>query len=247
MSVKRINFLNVPLDVLKEEDIEETVMALLQKQGPQQIIFMTLWDVLKARHNNEFRSMVQNAALCLPLSKSLIRGAAFLKKDIPVRRQQFSIIIKFLNVIDAHYKSLYLFGGRQESLLKAEKNVKSTFPGIRIVGRFSGYYRKSIEPHIISAMAKAEPSIVIISSGIPGGRKWVYRNREHFKSGIFIRDASVIDIFSKFKNRPSEAAFEKGYDYLIQILKNPFRMFNIFRYFWYNILLLFYRLFRKEE
>ncbi|AGT44160.1 WecB/TagA/CpsF family glycosyltransferase [Treponema pedis] len=246
MALTRINFLNVPLDVLNEEDIEETVMSLLEKPGPQQVIFMTLWDVLKARHNNEFGNMVQNAALCLPLSKSLIRGAKFLKKEIPVRRQQFSVIIKFLNVIDAHYKSLYLFGGRKESLLAAEKNVKSTFPNIRIVGRFAGHYHKSLEPQIISAMTKAEPSIVIISSGIPGGRKWIYRNREKFKSGIFIRDASVIDIFSKFKNRPSEIPFEKGYDYLIQVLKNPFKIFNIFRYFWYNILLLFYRLFRNK-
>ena len=106
MAVKRINFLNVPLDVLHEEDMEETVMSLLNKEGPQQIIFMTLWDVLRARHNGEFRNMIEKAALCLPVSKSLIRGARFLKKDVPVRRQQFSVVIDFLNVIDSHYKTL---------------------------------------------------------------------------------------------------------------------------------------------
>ena len=56
---KRINFLNVPLDVLHEEDMEETVMSLLNKEGPQQIIFMTIWDVLRARRNGEFRNMVK--------------------------------------------------------------------------------------------------------------------------------------------------------------------------------------------
>ena len=69
MAVKRINFLNVPLDVLHEEDMEETVMSLLNKEGPQQIIFMTLWDVLRARHNGEFRNMIEKAALCLPVFK----------------------------------------------------------------------------------------------------------------------------------------------------------------------------------
>ncbi len=246
MALTRIDFLNVPLDVLAEEDIEQTVMMLLEKNGPQHVIFMTLWDVLRARGNNEFRSMVQNAALCLPVSKSIIRGVRFLKKEVPIRRQQFSLIIKFLTVIDAHYKSLYLFGGRKESLLTAEKNVKSTFPGIRIVGRFAGYYHKSLEPHIISAIAKAEPSIVLVSAGIPYGRKWIYRNRNKFKSGIFIRDASLIDIFSKYRKRPSEAVFEKGCDYLVQVLKNPFKILNIFGYFWYNILLVFYRLFKKS-
>ena len=64
MAVKRINFLNVPLDVLHEEDMEETVMSLLNKEGPQQIIFMTIWDVLRARRNGEFRNMVKEAAPC---------------------------------------------------------------------------------------------------------------------------------------------------------------------------------------
>ncbi|EGC76840.1 WecB/TagA/CpsF family glycosyltransferase [Treponema denticola] len=245
MAVKRINFLNVPLDVLHEEDMEETVMSLLNKEGPQQIIFMTIWDVLRARRNGEFRNMVKEAALCLPVSKSLIRGARFLKKDVPVRRQQFSVVIDFLNVIDSHYKSLYLFGGRQESLLVAEKNVRSTFPGLRLVGRFAGYYHKSMEPHIISAISKAAPSVVIIGKGVPGGRKWIYRNKEHFNSGIFIRYANLIDIFSKFKKRPSEKLFNSGWDFIIPVLKNPFRIFTFFGYIWYNILLLFYRLFRK--
>ncbi len=247
MLAKRIDLLGVPLDILREEDIEDTVMDLLSRDKPQQVIFMTVWDVLKARRNNEFRQMVLNAGLCLPVSKSLISAAKFLKKPVPVRRQPFSVIISFLNVIDSHYKSLYLFGGRQESLLKAEKNVRSTYTGIKLVGRFAGFYHKSMEPHIISAIQKAEPSIVIVSKGIPGGRKWVYRNRDKFNSGIFIRDAMLIDIFSKFKRRPSEALFNKGLDYAFSVFKNPLRLFNIFRFFWFKLLLLFYRLFRKES
>ncbi len=247
MLAERIDFMGVPLDILREEDIEDTVMDLLSRDKPQQVIFMTVWDVLKARRNNEFRKMVLNAGLCLPVSKSLVSGARFLKKTVPVRRQPFSVIISFLNVIDSHYKSLYLFGGRQESLLKAERNVRSTYPGIKLVGRFAGFYHKSMEPHIISAIAKAEPSIIIVSRGIPGGRKWVYRNREEFTSGIFIRDASLIDIFSKFKKRPSEALFNRGLDYVFSVFKNPLRILNIFRFFWFKLLLLFYRLFRKDE
>jgi len=102
-----------------------------------------------------------------------------------------------------------------------------------------------MEPHIISAISKAAPSVVIIGKGVPGGRKWIYRNKEHFNSGIFIRYANLIDIFSKFKKRPSEKLFNSGWDFIIPVLKNPFRIFTFFGYIWYNILLLFYRLFRK--
>ncbi len=245
MAVKRINFLNVPIDILHEEDIEETVTELLDRKGVQQVVFLTLWDVLKARRNNEFGDMVREAALCLPVSKSILRGARFLQKNEPVRRQPFSVIIDFLNVINARYKSLYLLGGRQESLLLAEKNVRSTFPGIKLVGRFNGHYNSRLEPQIISAIVKAEPSIVIVSNGIKGGRKWIYRNKAEFNSGIFIGDADIIDIFSKFKKRPSEYLFDKGLTGLPLLFKNPFRIFALFGYLWFGILLLFYRIFRN--
>ena len=247
MAVKCIDFLNVPIDILPEEDIEETVLNLLERKGVQQIIFMTIWDVLKARRNSEFREMVLSSALRLPISKSIVRGIRFLKKEEAVRRQQFSVIIDFLNVINVRYKSLYLLGGRPESLLIAEKNVRSTFTGIKIVGRFKGYYNKSIEPQIISAISKAEPSIVLVGNGIQSGRKWIYRNKNKFNSGIFIRDADILDIFSKFKKRQSQVLFDKGLDYIPKILKNPFRVFNIFGYFWFNILLVFYKFFRNND
>lgn len=242
MAVKRINFLNVPIDILSEEDTGSVVMELLKKDGVQQIVFLTVWDLLKARRNNEFREMVTSAALCLPISKSILRGAKFLKKDVPVRRSKFNVIISLLNAINNHYKSLYILGGSKESLCEAEKNVRSTFSSIQIVGRFSGYYKRAIEPNIISAISKAAPSLVIVSSGINGDSKWIYRNKKNFRAGIFIHDKDIVDIFSKIKKKPSETLFDKGLEYLPQILKNPLRLLNFFKYFWFNILLIIYRI-----
>lgn len=254
MSVTRIKFLNVPIDLLRDEDIEETVITLLKKEGVQQVVFITLVDLLKARHNNDFRSMIENASLCLPISKTLIRGIQFLnKKNLSNNKinkidiDKFSIITKFLNIIDTRYKSLYIFGGRQESLFIAEKNVRSTYKGIHLVGRFAGYYNKNLETKIISAISKAQPSMVLVSSGVPYERKWIYKNRDKFKSGIFIYDPSIVDIFSGFQKQDNDKKFfEKIYDVIIQFVKNPLCIFNIFKFFWYKILLIFYRLFRNE-
>ena len=49
MACARIDFLGVPLDVLKEEDIESEILSLLNKNKPVQIIFLSTWDILKAR------------------------------------------------------------------------------------------------------------------------------------------------------------------------------------------------------
>ncbi|MEL3906045.1 MAG: WecB/TagA/CpsF family glycosyltransferase [Treponema sp.] len=246
MAITRINLLTVPLDILPDEDIEQTVMGLLEKPGTQHIVFLTVWDLLKARRNTEFRAMIDQAALCLPLSKSLLRAARFLKLPVPVRRDSFDMIIRVLNVIDSHYKSLYLLGGRAQSLLEAERNVRITFPGISIVGRFNGFYRKTMEADIILSIVKAHPALLLIANGIPGDSLWVYRNREKLPAGIVIHNNDIIDIFSKRKKRISDSAFRKGCEIWPQILRNPFKIFSFFRYLLFLLIVVFYRLFRKN-
>jgi N-acetylglucosaminyldiphosphoundecaprenol N-acetyl-beta-D-mannosaminyltransferase len=236
--------MKVPLDIIAPEDLEPVVLELLARGECQHIMFVSIIDVLKARHRGEFRNMVLKASLVIPTSKSLIRGARFLKKKAPIRWQPFNLIIGTLGVLEKYYKSLYLLGAQHRSLLQAERNVRSTFPKLSVVGRFAGYYHKSMERNIQTAIVKANPSLVIVGDGVPGGQRWIYRNRAKLHNGIFIWNYDVIDIFSERKRRVPEKTFERGLEYFPQILKNPLRIFRIFQYLWYNILLLYYRLFR---
>ena len=60
-------------------------------------------------------------------------------------------------------------------------------------------------------------------------------------------NADVIDIFSERKRRVDEKTFERGLEYLPQVVKNPLRIFRFFQYLWYNVILVFYRLFRTAS
>ena len=245
MAVTRIPLLSIPIDILPDEDIEKTVLELLTKQTPQPIVFLTLWDLLKARRHAEFRAMLENAALCLPLSKSLLWAARFLKYPVPIRRDSFDMIIRILDVISAHYKSLYLLGGRTHSLLDAERNVRSTFPGAGIVGRFNGFYRKSMEADIILSIVKAHPALVIIGNGIHGEALWIYRNREKLPGSIFMYDPNIIDIFAKQKKRTSDTVFRHGWEFFPELIRNPFKILYFFRYLLFLLITVFYRLFKR--
>lgn len=247
MAIERINFLRLPIDVVAPEDLESTILELLTREGPQHIMLVNLWDVLRAKYRSEYRAMLMSAALVIPTSLSLVRGAVFLKKTKPVRYQPFVFIISVLGVLEKYRKNLYLLGARPHSLIQAEKNVRSTFPGLPVVGRFSGYYHRGMEHNILTAIHKAHPSLVLVGDGIPGSQRWVHRNRKSLHSGLFIHDPDVLDVFSERKRRVSEKTFERGLEYFPQIMKNPSRIFRIFQYLWYNILLLFYRLFRNAS
>ena len=46
MGIQRIKILDVPVDILRPEDLEIEILELLAKPGTKQIVFLSIWDLL---------------------------------------------------------------------------------------------------------------------------------------------------------------------------------------------------------
>lgn len=247
MARTRINFLSVPVDVVEPNELGTELMNLVHSGESSQICFLSIWDLLRARANSEYLGCLKKSALVLPVSKSIIRGAAFLKLPIPVRYNPFTAVINMLGELDKNNCTLYMLGGRKETLKIAEKNVRTTFPNLRVVGRFVGYYSKNTEPDILEAIRKASPSLVLIADGIKGNQLWMYRRKKNFSSSVFLNYRDSFRIFSKRKKRISPEIFEKAMEIWIEIIRNPLKVFLIFPFVGYLFVLFWYRCFRSKK
>lgn len=245
MAIERIKVLGVPVDVCSQEDFENEVMELLARPGAKQIVFLSVWGLLKARGKNNFAECVQNADLILPVSKSIINGAAFLHKKTPSRYNPFPAVINLLSILESHMKTLYMLGGRKKVLQKAHGNVRKTFPGLNIVGGYVGYYQRTMEDNIIQAIYKASPSMVLVSDGIKEKDCWSFNRRNRFSNSIFVYYKDAFGIFSEHTKRVKESTFEKGLEVFQEILRNPLKVFLIFPFMYYKLLLVWYRVFKK--
>ena len=245
MSIERISLIGVPVDICYPENLEAELLEILAKPGTKQIVFLSIWDLLKARRKGDFAEAIKSASLILPISKSIIKGAKFLKKNIPVRYNPFKAVIQILTILDSHYKSLYMLGSHGKTLHKAEANVHDTFPGLKIVGRYVGYYPKPVEDDIVEAIFKAQPSLVLLSDGIKEKNCWAYRRRNRFSSSIFLYYHDAFGIFSERVKRIKEKTFDKGNEIFVEIAHNPFKIFLFFPYLKYIVILTWHRLFKK--
>lgn len=238
MSLQRINLLGVNVDICEPENLENEILELLARPGTKQIVLLSVWDLLRARFKGEFSECVKSASLVLPISKSIIKGAKFLKLNVPVRYNPFDVVIQILSVLESHYKTLYMLGSSFKTLKKAENNVKTTFPGLRIVGRCVGYYNKNIEDDVVQAIFKAQPSLVLVSDGIKEKNNWGWKRRNRFSSSIFLYYKDAFAIFAKKVKRVNQGVFERGHEIFFEVLKNPLKAFLIFPYMWYILLLI---------
>ncbi len=246
MGKQRIDILGVPVDLIEAKDMENEILELLARPGTKQIMYLSIWDLLKARVNSDYMNCIKNADLVLPVSKSILRGAKFLKKPVPVRYNPFTAIINILTILENHYKSLYILGGRKKAIMAAERNVRSTYKNLQIVGRYVGYYPKTVENDVVEAIYKASPSLVLVSEGIREKNLWSYNRRNRFASSIFLYYKDAVGIFSERKNRVSDKTFNMGLEIWSEIIRNPLKIFLIFPYIWYIMSLVWYKLFKKD-
>ncbi len=237
-TLKRIHIFNVPIDILPEEAFEDVVRDFLADRGQHQIVFLSYDDLLKARRNNDFARTVSNAHLVIPTSKRIIHAAKFLHLSEPVRYMPFSFVIKLLGVLEKHKKSLYLAGMKPAALQTVSGNLRASFPGLGIVGRCVGYFKKSNEKDIILAIKKAAPSLLLCGNGIPGKNKWLFKHMKNFNPGLFLWCGDCFDIFAGKKERLTMKQWNGRSFWFFNSFRKPWRIWKIIPYFGYLFLLL---------
>lgn len=245
MAVKRIRLLNVPLDILPESDIPETIKHLSSNGGKNRIVMLDFPLFMKAYYNRNWRRVLEEAALVLPTSGALIRGAAFLDRGELYRYRPFEFIIRILGVLDSAGRSLYLIGNHPKEMQTIWHNLKTSFPNINIVGRYAGYYRKEEEKNILTAISKASPHLLLAGHGLKGRNLWLVENSAALPPGIHFWQGDCFDIFSGKKKKSSLKQWERGYDRIPELLRRPWRLLRVFTRLHYGLLLLFYKIRKK--
>jgi N-acetylglucosaminyldiphosphoundecaprenol N-acetyl-beta-D-mannosaminyltransferase len=235
--LSRIRILGVPIDILPEVGIEDWISRLEDGKN-HQIVLLSVWDLVRARHSAELRTMVSGASLVLPISLSIVKAARFLRKAEPARYMPFDFAVKLLSILERKGKSVYLLGSRKSSLQKAEGNLKSTFPGLRIVGRHAGRYPRHIEADIVEAVRKSTPSLLLVGEGVPGRERWIPRNLSRFNSGLYLWCSDLFEVFADRRPKPSREFSEKGFEWLIFLARRPWRVYRAPIFLWFKLLLL---------
>ncbi|HDQ13930.1 MAG TPA: glycosyl transferase [Sediminispirochaeta sp.] len=243
---RRVDILGVPVDILPEEQIEGRIKALLDGESKQQILFLGLWDLLRARGKGDFARAVREAGLVIPTSKSILSAAAFLKKQAPHRYMPFSFVIKVLGVLEKIHGSVYLVGLKPGDLQLAASNLRDSFPGLHILGRYAGYFSPELERDVVMAIKKSAPSLLLTGPGVRKGRLWFLKNRAELPSGLELWCGECFKIFCGKRKKAPEKSWDRGTYWLRETLRHPWTLLRLFYYPYFLLLLLFARLSQKS-
>ena len=235
---RHIDFLSVPVHDLPDEKFEEAVRGMLEEEGKHQIVLVDTWDLMKARRNHEYARILQNASLVIPTTKGVQRICRFLKRPVPSIYMPYDFIIRLLGWLEHYRKSVYILGSTHRNIQISASNLRTSFPGLNIVGRCAGNYKRPAEENIILAIRKASPSLLLVGRGIKGRDKWILENQKTLADGIFLYGDDCFEIFAGKKRRVSRESWDRGTYVLTRLFKKPWRVLRGIVYLFFGFSLL---------
>jgi len=203
---KRITILHIPIDILSEDELEQAVKEILAEESPSRICFISYRDVMKAQFSREYMDCLRSSRLNISITPALTFAAKYLKRDIPVVFNPFTFVIRLLGVLERNGKSLYILGSRKKNILKSESNLRTSFPGLHIVGRYAGTFSQNEEKNILMAVKKSSPSLLLTGKGLKGNNLWLFRNRSQLPEGLELWGRTCFEVFSGKKKKPENSS-----------------------------------------
>ncbi len=246
MKLKRIKVLNVPVDMVDPEMAVRAMETLLESGQQHQIVFLTLSGLLRARRDPELARCIRDAAVVLPVSLAIVTGARFLDAGRLSLFNSFEFIIRLLSLLERSKGTVYLLGSQKQTLETAEENLLGSFHGIRVVGRFYGYFPKELEGNIITAIKKSSPNLIMVGKGVAGKDKWISRHKKDFNPGLSVWVGNCFEVFSGREKQTSRKLHAVGLGGLSDVWRRPWRLLKVFSYLRYFALLLIYRIFKLQ-
>lgn len=240
--VKRINFLNVPVDIVDKETVPRVIEDFLQDNEKHHIVLLTVDKLLRGRIDSEYNRCLREASLVLPVSSGIIRGIRFQQKGEATRYNPYEFIIRLFTLTAKLQKTSYLLGSQREDLMEAEKNLKVSFPDLKVIGRFTGYFRGNMETNVVLSIKKSSPSLLVVGKGVPGKEKWIFRNKKSFNPGIYLWIDNYFEIFSGREKNISKNLFKLGLESMSGFFRKPWKLFRIFTFLYFKFLVLVHRI-----
>jgi N-acetylglucosaminyldiphosphoundecaprenol N-acetyl-beta-D-mannosaminyltransferase len=237
----RYRLLGINVDSITEEEAYKKIFALTELERPARVVLLDTYLLVKAKLNKELANVINTADLVLPISPGIKSGLNFFKYKLDTVFNYFYFTIRlFTQLSEETKKNIYVLGGKKKVIEKAEKNIRDSFPGIRLMGRYGIDYKKDFEPKLISAMQKVSPSLILVSMKRPKQEKWISANSNKFKTGVFIGVENFVNILGGKEITSSDKINNSKSQSLSNLMKHPHRIFLYIIYFY---LLLIYKLF----
>lgn len=242
--MKRYKLIGINVDSISPDEVYQYILRLSELGKPCHVVLLDTYLIAKARLNKKLRAVINSADLVIPVTIGIKYGLKFFNIKVAKVYNYFQFLINLLLHFTDEKKFIYVLGGKKKLIEKVDRNIKDSYPGIRLVGRYHGQYKKDFEKDLLTAIKKASPALFLYGGKSPKQEKWIFSRKNNFKNCVIIGVGNFINIVGGKSKAPNDMILFSKFLCFMRVFKTPFRFMN---FIFFLFALLYYKLFKRKK
>lgn len=224
----RRTVLDIPIDCITAREALEKVREFLKSKERFQITTPNPEFTLAAQRNQTFKKTLQESNLSIADGTGIV-WAINLLHGVKTERVTG---VDFMKLICSTFrkKGIFLLGASEEVNEKTKRALEKKYPGIRIVGNYSGTPGSHLEKIICQMINASKAQFLFVAYGAPNQDLWIARNLPHLHTvKVAMGVGGSFDFISGYKKRAPRWMRVFGLEWLFRLMQEPARYRRIFK------------------
>lgn len=201
-----------------------SAVRLMEQERKSNIFFLNLDCLSKAVKDKEYSAILADTTLVLPDGIGLKVATWLFGGRMVENCNGTDFSPQLMKVAAEQGWTIFFLGGKEGVAEAAAQNVAKSFPGIKIVGVHSGYFKDDGE--VIRQINASGAQILFVAFGAPKQEKWIAHNRQQLEPKLCLGVGALLDYLSGYKIRAPKIFQMLYLEWFWRIFIDPKRMFR---------------------
>lgn len=186
---ERVKILGVEIDNITLEEAGNITKNLIENSNKscELIVAPNVEFIMTAQKDKNFFDILHSAKLATPDSVGVEIAAKLQKKPLKERIPGQAYFRRVLEIAQKEKWTIYMLGGKGDTVNRASENIKKLYPNLKIVGGHEGFFEKDSEQDVINEINSLKPNILFVAMGAPNQEKWIYNHKNELKVDVAAR------------------------------------------------------------
>jgi N-acetylglucosaminyldiphosphoundecaprenol N-acetyl-beta-D-mannosaminyltransferase len=228
--------LGVPLALTDYERTMDWIDAMVASRQRGYVCVAAVHTVMASQEDPELREAVLGSDLTVPDGQPLVWAMNALGARLPHRVYGPELMARYCERAAQDGTRVYLYGGRnQGALVQLALNLRTRFPGLRIVGGYAPPFRDLTpdeEQRVVDEIERSKADVVWVGIGVPKQEKWMAAMRPRLSTPVLVGVGAAFDFHAGLVPQAPAWMQAAGLEWAYRLAQEPRRLWK--RYARYN-------------
>jgi N-acetylglucosaminyldiphosphoundecaprenol N-acetyl-beta-D-mannosaminyltransferase len=220
----RCRILGCPLDNLWPAQVLSRVHDAIRTSKPVRVEGLNVAKIIQARRDPALMAALEEAEIVHLDGVGVTVGARLLGLRPPPRRTGCDLMLDLMPQAAREGYRVYFLGATHDVVSEMTERLRSSFPGLRVVGARDGYFEAHEEPAVVSEIRSKRADLLFVGISSPQKELFINRWWQSLEVKASLGVGGSFDVISGRIKRAPTFMQRLGLEWLFRLCQEPRRL-----------------------